>query len=212
MKEFPLFYLIPFLRGDIFGAESRIRVLGGVMKKKPLAVCIAVAFVFPFLLPFPASGAPVADPFRLEESLERELAAAARRGIWHLASLQKENGAFSEDPVFDRRIAALIGAFSGEEADLKAVLRKHRPPKGPVRAGKKTVPDAEPEYWRELFELVRTLRKTENSPLFPKGFRSWRRDVAERLLETQNRNGAWGDACGTFYALCAIRLISGFDS
>ena len=116
------------------------------------------------------------------------------------------------DLYFDRRIAALIGAFSGEEADLKAVLRKHRPPKGPVRAGKKTVPDAEPEYWRELFELVRALRKTENSPLFPKGFRSWRRDVAERLLETQNRNGAWGDACGTFYALCAIRLISGFDS
>ncbi len=177
------------------------------MKKNPFLICGIAFFFSAFPFSFPGAGAPLEDPFRLEESLARELSAAARRGVRHLASLQKQNGAFSDDPDSDRRIAALIGAFAGEEEDLKTALRNHRPPEGTARTGKKSAPDPESEGCRELFELVRALRKAEKGPLFPKRFRAWRRDAAERLLETQNAEGAWGNARGTFYALCAIRLI-----
>ena len=177
------------------------------MKKTLIPVISALFHVSVFSAVFPAFGAPLPDAYRLEESLARELSGAAVRGICFLASLQKENGSFSDDPGSDRRIATLIGSFAQDEPELKKVLEKHRPPAKTEPAEKKEKTDAKSEPYRELSELVQALRKTEGSVLFPEHFRSWRNDMAKRLLETQNAEGGWGNARGTFHALCTIRMI-----
>ena len=172
------------------------------MKKNWILVCIVLIF-------FSCSGfgAPVPEAFRLEESLARELSSAALRGTSYLVSLQKDNGSFSDDSVLDRQIADLIRTFAQDEPEIKKALQKHRPPEGSAQSAGGTEPDLKSQAYRELFYLVRALRKAEGSVLFPERFRSWRNETAKRLLETQNGEGAWENAQGTFYALCAIYLI-----
>lgn len=104
-------------------------------------------------------------------------------------------------------IAALTESFSAGEPDLKTTLNRRKRNTENVIPGTKISGDESAEPYRDLLELVRLLKKLDSSPLLPENFRNWRRNMLQRLLETQQRDGSWGNVPSTFYALCCLRLI-----
>ena len=110
-------------------------------------------------------------------------------------------------PELDRAIAALAESFSAGEPDLKTALNRRKRNMENVVPGTKISGDESAEPYRDLLELVRLLKKLDSSPLLPENFRNWRRNMLQRLLETQQRDGSWGNVPSTFYALCCLRLI-----
>lgn len=98
-------------------------------------------------------------------------------------------------------------SFSAGEPDLKTTLNRRKRNTENVIPGTKISGDESAEPYRDLLELVRLLKKLDSSPLLPENFRNWRRNMLQRLLETQQRDGSWGNVPSTFYALCCLRLI-----
>ena len=157
---------------------------------------------FSFFFTLCLVSAPFPVPQKPDESLAREASAAALRGVYYLVSQQDGKGNFSSDPGLDRAIAALTESFSAGEPDLKTALNRRKRNTENVIPGTKISGDESAEPYRDLLELVRLLKK-----LLPENFRNWRRNMLQRLLETQQRDGSWGNVPSTFYALCCLRLI-----
>lgn len=162
---------------------------------------------FSFFFTLCLVSAPFPVPQKPDESLAREASAAALRGVYYLVSQQDGKGNFSSDPGLDRAIAALTESFSAGEPDLKTALNRRERNTENVVPGTKISGDESAEPYRDLLELVRLLKKLDSSPLLPENFRNWRRNMLQRLLETQQRDGSWGNVPSTFYALCCLRLI-----
>lgn len=162
---------------------------------------------FSFFFTLRLVSAPFPAPQKLDESLAREASAATLRGVYYLVSQQDGKGNFSSDPGLDRAIAALAESFSAGEPDLKTALNRRKRNAENAVPGTEISGDKSAEPYRNLFELTCLLKRLDSSPLLPENFRHWRRNTLQRLLETQQHDGSWGNVPSTFYALCCLRLI-----
>ncbi len=167
--------------------------------KRVLMTCLSFCFSFS-LLAVPIRG-------RLDESIAREASAAALRGVYYLASKQMDAGHFSDDPALDRKIAKLIELSVPEAPDLGIPLEKWKKAAENMRKTAAAPRTSEAESYRNLFELVRTLKRMDSDPLLPGDFRNWRMNTATHLLEKQRGDGSWGGVSSTFYAVCSLYTI-----